>query len=191
MKPPGRASLKGVRGCLTPQPSTRHRRPASQQPQRFRPGGAASANRKKSRTGWLFIAPFALVFVAFLILPLVYAFYLSLYSKGLATGVVFVRSKNYAHRLHRPVVPSRGVVRPPVCGGTDPGASARLARGRAGAGRPYHLPRAVRAADDLPPFLRDSGGDRGLDVGSSTVLVWTDATAGQHLRRERAVPAQP
>ena len=37
----------------------------------------------------MFVAPFALVFVALLILPLVYAFYLSLYSKGLATGVVF------------------------------------------------------------------------------------------------------
>ena len=35
--------------------------------------------------------PVRLVFVAFLILPLVYAFYLSLYSKGLATGVVLRR----------------------------------------------------------------------------------------------------
>jgi multiple sugar transport system permease protein len=52
--------------------------------------------RKKSRTGRMFVAPFALVFVAFLILPLVYAFYLSLYSKGLATGVVFAGLKNYA-----------------------------------------------------------------------------------------------
>ena len=52
--------------------------------------------RKKARIGWLFVAPFALVFVAFLILPLVYAFYLSLYSKGLATGVVFAGVKNYA-----------------------------------------------------------------------------------------------
>ena len=52
--------------------------------------------RKKARTGLLFVAPFALVFVAFLILPLVYAFYLSLYSKGLATGVVFAGLKNYA-----------------------------------------------------------------------------------------------
>src|SRR3712207_6400132 len=51
--------------------------------------------RKKSRTGLLFVAPFALVFVAFLILPLVYAFYLSLYSKGLATGVIFAGFKNY------------------------------------------------------------------------------------------------
>jgi multiple sugar transport system permease protein len=52
--------------------------------------------RKKARTGWMFVAPFALVFVAFLVLPLVYAFYLSLYSKGLATGVVFAGLKNYA-----------------------------------------------------------------------------------------------
>lgn len=51
--------------------------------------------RKKERTGWLFVAPFALVFVALLILPLAYAFYLSLYSKGLATGVIFAGAKNY------------------------------------------------------------------------------------------------
>jgi multiple sugar transport system permease protein len=58
--------------------------------------------RKKSRTGLLFVAPFALVFVAFLILPLVYAFYLSLYSKGLATGVVFAGFKNYAMAFSDP-----------------------------------------------------------------------------------------
>ena len=51
--------------------------------------------RKRSRTGWMFVAPFALVFVAFLVLPLLYAFYLSLYSKGLATGVVFAGLRNY------------------------------------------------------------------------------------------------
>ena len=58
--------------------------------------------RKKARTGLLFVAPFALVFVAFLILPLVYAFYLSLYSKGLATGVVFAGLKNYAMAFSDP-----------------------------------------------------------------------------------------
>ena len=51
--------------------------------------------RKRSRTGWMFVAPFAVVFVAFLVLPLAYAFYLSLYSKGLATGVVFAGLQNY------------------------------------------------------------------------------------------------
>jgi multiple sugar transport system permease protein len=58
--------------------------------------------RKKSRTGWLFVTPFAVVFVAFLILPLGYAFYLSLYSKGLATGVVFAGLQNYATAFSDP-----------------------------------------------------------------------------------------
>ncbi|WP_375423322.1 carbohydrate ABC transporter permease [uncultured Friedmanniella sp.] len=60
------------------------------------PGRRRGLNeRKKSRTGWMFVLPFVVVFVAFLILPLLYAFYLSLYSKGLATGVVFAGLKNY------------------------------------------------------------------------------------------------
>jgi multiple sugar transport system permease protein len=70
--------------------------PPSQPTTRTAPTRRRSRNeRKKERTGWLFVAPFALVFVALLILPLVYAFYLSLYSKGLATGVVFAGLKNY------------------------------------------------------------------------------------------------
>ena len=69
-------------------PVTSSSRPAGRQKR-------GANERKKSRTGWLFVAPFALVFVAFLILPLLYAFYLSLYSKGLATGVVFAGLKNY------------------------------------------------------------------------------------------------
>lgn len=52
--------------------------------------------RKRSLTGLLFVLPFALVFLAFLVAPLLYAFYLSLYSKGLATGVVFAGLGNYA-----------------------------------------------------------------------------------------------
>ena len=51
--------------------------------------------RKRARTGLFFVLPFAVVFVAFLVAPLLYAFYLSLYSKGLATGVVFAGLKNY------------------------------------------------------------------------------------------------
>ena len=70
--------------------------PPGRSTSRTRPRRRTGRNeRKKARTGWLFVAPFALVFVAFLILPLVYAFYLSLYSKGLATGVVFAGMKNY------------------------------------------------------------------------------------------------
>jgi multiple sugar transport system permease protein len=39
--------------------------------------------------GWLFIAPFLVIFAAFLVAPLAYAAYLSLYTKGLATGTTF------------------------------------------------------------------------------------------------------
>ena len=68
--------------------------PAS--PTRTRGGGRRGLNeRKRARTGLLFVLPFAVVFVAFLVAPLLYAFYLSLYSKGLATGVVFAGLKNY------------------------------------------------------------------------------------------------
>jgi len=51
--------------------------------------------RRHSRTGWLFIAPFGVVFVVFLVTPLAYAFYLSLFSKGLATGTAFAGINNY------------------------------------------------------------------------------------------------
>ncbi|MCW2811008.1 MAG: transporter permease [Friedmanniella sp.] len=65
---------------------------------RSRAGGKRRGlnERKRARTGLLFVTPFALVFVAFLVAPLLYAFYLSLYSKGLATGVVFAGLQNYA-----------------------------------------------------------------------------------------------
>lgn len=46
-------------------------------------------------TGWLFVAPFGLVFLVFLVAPLVYAFWLSLFSKGLATGTTFSGLGNY------------------------------------------------------------------------------------------------
>ena len=57
---------------------------------RDRPGRRRGrGERKRARTGWLFVLPFAVVFLAFLVAPLLYAFYLSLYTKGLATGIVF------------------------------------------------------------------------------------------------------
>ncbi|SEQ30312.1 carbohydrate ABC transporter permease [Microlunatus flavus] len=64
---------------------------------RSRPGRGKGLNeRKRARTGFFFVLPFAVVFLAFLVAPLLYAFYLSLYSKGLATGVVFAGLKNYS-----------------------------------------------------------------------------------------------
>jgi multiple sugar transport system permease protein len=76
------------------------------------PGGTARVRgpfrrtpRKSARresVGWLFIAPFLVVFVAFLVAPLVYAGYLSLYTKGLATGTSFAGIKNYTRAFSDP-----------------------------------------------------------------------------------------
>ncbi|MBF4574322.1 MULTISPECIES: carbohydrate ABC transporter permease [unclassified Herbiconiux] len=52
--------------------------------------------------GWLFVAPFGIVFLVFLVAPLAYAFYLSLFSKGLATGTVFSGAGNYVKAFTDP-----------------------------------------------------------------------------------------
>ncbi|MHB1489469.1 lactose transport system permease protein LacF [mine drainage metagenome] len=62
---------------------------------RGRPGRGSSL-RRRSVTGWLFIGPFAVIYLLFLVAPLAYAFYLSLFSKGLATGTIFAGLGNYA-----------------------------------------------------------------------------------------------
>lgn len=62
----------------------------------------AKARRRRSTTGWLFIAPFGIVFLLFLIAPLGYAFYLSLFSKGLATGTTFTGVANYIRAFTDP-----------------------------------------------------------------------------------------
>ena len=49
----------------------------------------------KTTAPYLFVAPFALFFVAFLIVPLVYAFDISLYKKAMVGGVKFVGADNY------------------------------------------------------------------------------------------------
>jgi multiple sugar transport system permease protein len=64
--------------------------------------GRRSRSRNGSATGWLFIAPFAVIFVIFLVVPLVYAFILSLYSKGLATGTTFSGLDNYVKAFTDP-----------------------------------------------------------------------------------------
>ena len=64
-----------------------------------------SRERRRGRIGWAFIAPFAVVFVVFLIAPLAYAFYISLFTKGLATGPlpVFNGLGNYVQAFTDPV----------------------------------------------------------------------------------------
>jgi len=49
----------------------------------------------KTIAPYLFLVPFALFFVAFLIVPLIYAFDISLYKKAMVGGVKFVGADNY------------------------------------------------------------------------------------------------
>jgi multiple sugar transport system permease protein len=56
----------------------------------------ASLERKHARFGWIFLAPFAIVFLVFLVLPLVYAFWMSLHTNTLAGGEQFAGLANYA-----------------------------------------------------------------------------------------------
>ena len=69
------------------------------------PSPAAPATRHRRRgqhKGWLFILPFLVVFLAFLVAPLAYAGYLSLWTKGLATGTTFAGFDNYTRAFQDP-----------------------------------------------------------------------------------------
>jgi multiple sugar transport system permease protein len=50
----------------------------------------------------MFIAPFGVVFLIFLVAPLAFAFYLSLFTKGLATGTEFTGLANYVRAFTDP-----------------------------------------------------------------------------------------
>ncbi|MBO0896094.1 MULTISPECIES: carbohydrate ABC transporter permease [Arthrobacter] len=54
-----------------------------------------SLERKTARFGWVFLAPFAVVFLVFLVLPLGYAFWMSLHTNTLAGGEQFAGLANY------------------------------------------------------------------------------------------------
>jgi multiple sugar transport system permease protein len=54
-----------------------------------------STRTRQNVTGWLFVAPFALVFLTMLVLPLGFALYLSLFQKALIGGTKFVFLGNY------------------------------------------------------------------------------------------------
>lgn len=67
-------------------------------PPRKPAGGRSVASRidsNRQRWGWLFVAPFAVIFLAFLVAPIAYAFWMSLHNKTLAAGDVFVGLDNY------------------------------------------------------------------------------------------------
>jgi multiple sugar transport system permease protein len=61
-----------------------------------RPHPVVRPGRKRRKlTGYLFVAPFLLVFAAMLVVPFGYALYLSLYRSRLVGGTVFVGIANY------------------------------------------------------------------------------------------------
>lgn len=88
--------------ATTTAPTSSHRAEPSQ------PSGGAEhrpdrSYRRRQRWGWLFVAPFALIFLTFLILPLVYAFRMSLFTSTLATGNKFVGADNYVKAFTDPI----------------------------------------------------------------------------------------
>jgi multiple sugar transport system permease protein len=54
-----------------------------------------AVTRRQNRTGWLFVGPFAIVFLTMLVLPLGFALYLSTFQKALIGGTRFVFLGNY------------------------------------------------------------------------------------------------
>lgn len=56
----------------------------------------------RGHVGWAFIAPFAIVFLALLVTPLLYALYLSLFQKRLIGGTTFVLFDNYVKAFTDP-----------------------------------------------------------------------------------------
>ena len=81
------------------------------------PAAAGPAQRRplfrsarEAATGWLFVLPFAVLLVAFLLLPMAYAFKISLYRSTLIEGEVFALFDNYKQAIDDPLV-REGVVR--------------------------------------------------------------------------------
>ncbi|GIF10202.1 carbohydrate ABC transporter permease [Actinoplanes teichomyceticus] len=72
--------------------------------------GRRLASAKQSAIGWLFVLPFAVLLVAFLLLPMAYAFKISLYRSTLIEGEVFAFLDNYRQAIDDPLV-RQGVVR--------------------------------------------------------------------------------
>jgi multiple sugar transport system permease protein len=58
-------------------------------------GAQVHPSRRRALTGFLFFAPFLLVFVATIVAPLVYALFLSLFRRRLIGGTTFVGLDNY------------------------------------------------------------------------------------------------
>jgi len=75
---------------------TAHLITTTEPPRRRATGG------RQNLFGWLFVGPFALVFLAFLVLPIGYALYLSLFQKAIIGGTKFVFLGNYVKAFSDP-----------------------------------------------------------------------------------------
>lgn len=64
--------------------------------------GAFATRRRQAAVPYVFLAPFLILFVAFLILPLTYALVISVFADKLVGGTVFVGFENYAQALGDP-----------------------------------------------------------------------------------------
>ncbi|MEU4159844.1 sugar ABC transporter permease [Actinoplanes sp. NPDC026670] len=78
-------------------------------------GTRRAARVREAATGWLFVLPFAVLLIAFLLLPMAYAFKISLYRSTLIEGEVFAWFDNYKQAIDDPLV-REGVVRVLVFG---------------------------------------------------------------------------
>src|ERR1700709_747698 len=87
-------------GLALPSPAV-PREPAVR-PIRARSFKRGAAKRKHSFAGWMFVLPFMVIFAVFLVAPLAYAFYLSLFTKGLATGTTFTGLAQYVKAFTDP-----------------------------------------------------------------------------------------
>lgn len=58
---------------------------------------------RRNRWGWVFVSPFAIIFILFLILPLIYAFWLSVHTSTLALGTQFTGMDNYVKAFTDPI----------------------------------------------------------------------------------------
>ena len=77
------------------------RRPVASR--RRQPRTVSTIQSDRQRWGWLFLGPFALVFLTFLVAPLAYAFWMSLHTKTLAAGESFSGLANYEKAFTDPI----------------------------------------------------------------------------------------
>lgn len=55
-----------------------------------------TSSRRQARSGWMFVLPFLVVFIAMIVIPVVYSLYLSFFRDQLVGGNAFVGLSNYA-----------------------------------------------------------------------------------------------